>query len=61
MANQKWKAIVEDWRKVPAGKSHQSVEPSRVCRYDEGEEGGEEEREAVRSTTKKHSPKDREI
>ena len=54
MAHKEWQAILEDWRKVPARRRYQGAKSSRICGYDEGEEGGEESREAVRSTTQTH-------
>jgi hypothetical protein len=49
MDNQKWEAIVKDWRKVPSGKSNKVVKSRRVrCNY-KGETGGKEGGEAVRS------------
>jgi len=44
MDNQKWKAIVEDWRKVPARKSNKGVKPRRVRSHDEGKAGRESKR-----------------
>ena len=61
MAHKEWQAILEDWRKVPARRRYQSFKSSRICGYDEGEEGGEEEWQAVRRATKTHSPEDREV
>ena len=61
MAHKEWQAIVEDWRKVPARRRYQSSKPRRVRSDNEGEEGGEEEWQAVRRATKTHSPEDREV
>ena len=61
MAHKEWQAILEDWRKVPADKRNQGTKPSRVRSNDQGEEGGEEEWQAVRRATKTHSPEDREV
>ncbi len=61
MAHKEWQAIVEDWRKVPARKGDQIAKSSRICGYDEGKAGGEEEWQAVRRATKTHSPEDREV
>jgi len=44
MDNQKWEAIVEDWRKIPTGKSDKSVKPSRVRSHNEGKAGRESKR-----------------
>ena len=61
MADKEWKAILENWRKVPANKRNQSVKSSGVCSNDEGEADGEEKWQAVRRATKTHSPEDREV
>ena len=61
MAHKEWQAIVEDWRKVPARRRYQSFKSSRVRSDNEGEEGGEEEWQAVRRATNTHSPEDREV
>ena len=61
MAHKEWQAIVEDWRKVPARRRYQSSKPSRVRSDNEGEEGGEEEWQAVRRATKTHRTEDREV
>ncbi len=61
MAHKEWQAIVEDWRKIPAGKRDQVTQPRRVRSNDQGKAGREESRKAVRRTTKTHSPEDREV
>ena len=61
MAHKEWQAVVEDWRKVPARRRYQSIEPGGVRGDDEGETGGEESWQAVRRATKTHSPEDREV
>jgi len=58
MANQKRKAVVKDWRAVPAREGNQGVKPSRVCRDYEGKAGGEESRKAVCCTAQKYSKED---
>ena len=61
MAHKEWQAIVEDWRKVPAGKRDQVTHPVRVRSHNEGKAGREESWQAVRRATKTHSPEDREV
>lgn len=61
MAHKEWQAIVEDWRKIPAGKRDQVTQPSRVRSNNQGKAGGEESWQAVRRATKTHSPEDREV
>jgi len=61
MAHKEWQAIVENWRKVPADKRNQGTKSSGVRSNDQGEEGREEEWQAVRRATKTHSPEDREV
>jgi len=61
MAHKERQAIVEDWRKIPAGKRDQVSESSRVRSNDQGEAGREESWQAVRRATKTHSPEDREV
>jgi hypothetical protein len=61
MANKVRKAIVEDWRKVPARERDQVTQPSRVRSHNEGKAGREESWQAIRRATKTHSPEDREV
>ena len=61
MAHKEWEAIVEDWRKVPAGKRNQGSEPRRVRSNNQGKAGRKESWQAVRRATKTHSPEDREV
>ncbi len=49
MADKEWKAILEDWRKVPARERHQSAESSRVRSHNKGKAGGKEGGQTVRS------------
>jgi hypothetical protein len=58
MAHKEWEAILQDWRKVPAGKSDQSAKPSGIRSNDQGKASGEEGRKAVRSTTQEHCEED---
>jgi len=58
MADKEWKAILQDWRKVPADKRNQGVKSSGVRSNDQGKAGGEESRKAVRSTTQEHCEED---
>ena len=58
MAHKEWEAILQDWRKVPAGKSDQIAKSSGVRSNDQGKAGGEESRKAVRSTTQEHCEED---
>jgi len=59
MAHKEWQAILEDWRKIPAGKGHQGTESGRLPRHDTGKTGRQESWQAVRRSTKTHSPEDR--
>ena len=61
MAHKEWQAIVEDWGKVPSGKSDKGVVTSRVRSHNKGKAGGEESGQAVCETTKEHSSEDGEI
>ena len=61
MAHKEWQAVVEDWGKVPARRRYQVSQSSRVRSNDQGEAGRKESWQAVRSTTKTHSPEDREV
>jgi hypothetical protein len=61
MANKVRKAIVEDWRKVPARKRDQVTQSSRVRSHNEGKAGRKESWQAIRRATKTHSPEDREV
>ncbi len=61
MAHKEWQAILEDWRKVPARRRYQGAKSSRVCSDDEGEEGGEESGEAVRSAAQGHCKENSEV
>ena len=61
MAHKEWQAIVEDWRKVPAGKGDKSVVAGRVRSDDKGKAGRKESGQAVRETTQGHSSEDGEI
>ena len=61
MAHKEWQAIVEDWRKIPAGERDQVTQPSRVRSYDQSKTGREESWQAVRRATKTHSTEDRKV
>ena len=61
VAHKEWQAIVEDWRKVPAGKGDKSVIAGRVRSDDKGKAGRKESGQAVREATQEHSSEDGEI